>query len=209
MLLDIDRLAFLVFTLFSTASASPLPEIGSNNPGNLQYSNATTDSLGSQLANCQVQDSSDPVLCSSLQNQSMAAPEFLWRVPGTNTILGVTPRIRPIPAPEARTAINGARRRVESIIHLQGDAPLPRGTFTYPDELSDVSLTFVTYANRLRWSEVRYALLGLVTVMYERHLYREISFRIYDESYGVRLREDGTGSIYSMHHDGVASVSVE
>ncbi|KAI4158058.1 MAG: hypothetical protein LQ342_007788 [Letrouitia transgressa] len=208
MILDIRRLAYLISTLSSIASTSPLPATGSNDLGTLKSSNSTSDLSRSQLANCQIQDSSDSGLCSSLQNQSIAAPAFLWRVPGTNTILGVTPRNRPLPPSDARTTINGARRRVETILRLQGDAPLPRGTFTYPDELSEVTVSFVTYDNRLKWSDVRYALLGLVTVMFERHLYREISFLIYDESHGIRLQEDGSGSIYSMHHDNVASVSL-
>ena len=148
--------------------------------------------------------------CSILRTRSMTSSNpdpFYYRISYTNTILKITPRPRRISGTEKRVVINNARRFVRSEIRRSGDGPINQGSYIYPARITGVGLAFISMGNKLTWGETNNALFGLLNALYERGIYSEASFIVYDDSQGLRLQEEGSGSIFSLNPESVTNVT--
>ncbi|KAI4213358.1 MAG: hypothetical protein LQ351_004099 [Letrouitia transgressa] len=134
------------------------------------------------------------------QNATLDA-QFFYRVPNTNTILGINTR-RPVPGPALRHTLENVKVAVENRLRREGDGPILRNhqnPYIYSPKYTGIGVKFesVDQAGRkLTWREVDHALLGLIAVLVNREIYSEAFFTIYTEFHSLRL-EEGSGMIFA------------
>ncbi|KAI4160176.1 MAG: hypothetical protein LQ342_005965 [Letrouitia transgressa] len=135
-----------------------------------------------------------------VQNTTLDA-QFFYRVPNTNTILGINTR-RPVPGPALRHTLENVKIVVENRLRREGDGPILRNhqnPYVYSPKYTGIGMKFESVdqaGKKLTWREVDNALLGLIAVLIVRENYAEAFFTIYTEFHQLRL-EEGSGSIFS------------
>ena len=153
----------------------------------------------------------------SHNRRELQAPEKVieYRVPGTYTKIIARTRGKPIPKVSFRKTLENCENAVKQIIRKDGDGPISRehkDPFVYPppERPEDMILTVRSSgpSARLRWSEVKNLIVALFAAMYQRGLYYEIVFAIFEEVIpGIPVQE-GQGNYYEKNHPPPASLTL-
>ncbi|KAL8746873.1 MAG: hypothetical protein Q9190_001166 [Brigantiaea leucoxantha] len=139
----------------------------------------------------------------TIGQRASAQRTYKYRVPGTNTVIGITRKLEHIPAIVMKNTLNNCRVSVENRIRREGDGPVAQGerkAYLYPARYTGAGVMVQSLSPELTWVELDNALIGLVAALYNRGFYEEASFVIYRNIHGMQ-REEGSGEIFNGEHE--------